>query len=126
MAAFALAICSRSAADDFLNWGGDSAPERVVWVDLGDETENVASSPDAVVDDFWEVMEPFLGVNDGAAGFLRIGADGFLNTAFGEGLSCRGRLVAPLNPVGDVGSAFELSILGVLDRGNRNAEGVAS
>lgn len=125
LAAFARAICSRSAADDFLNCG-DSGAEPAVCVDAVDEAENIVSSPEAVVEDFWDVTEPFLMGSGGKLDFFVAGAEGFLKTPFTDGLGWRVRAATFWGPLGDAGSYLSFPKLGVLDRERRAVDGVAA
>lgn len=53
---------------------GDSSPVPAVCVDVVDAPENMASSPEAVVEDFCDVIELFLSFAPGAA-FVSVGPD---------------------------------------------------
>lgn len=117
LVAFARAICSLRAADAFLNCGGDSA-DAAVCADVVDAAENRVSSPDAVVEDFWDVSESFLGVPDGVLlVFSAVGMEGFLNRPFTGGRAWLGRAATALGPMGDAAVKPGFSGLGVLERG---------
>lgn len=124
LAAFALAICSRSAADAFLNCGGESEVAAVC-ADVEDAAEKIKSSPEVVVEDFWDARESFRGVPTGVVVLLIAGAGGFFNRPFRDGLGCSGRVDSVFDPMGDEMSSFGFSGLGVLARGTRTLDGDA-
>lgn len=124
LAAFALAICSRSAADAFLNCGGESELAAVC-AEVEDAAEKIVSSPEVVVEDFWDTRESFLGVPAGVVVLLEAGADGVFNRPFGDGLGCSGRAGSIFDATGDATSSFGFSGLGVLARGTRTLDGDA-
>lgn len=123
-AAFALAICSLKAADDFLLEAteGDSAESIVsaVFVDVLEAPEGFVSE---VAEDLWEAEDAFLGV---CAGALLSSAvmDGFLNSPVMDCLGFTGRAASVFEPYFDAGVPFaRLSGLGVLDRGTSGGFG---
>lgn len=77
LAALAFAICSRSAADDFLNWG-DVSPEVADCIVVADDTAETLSSPEAVVDDFCEADDPLRKGLEGVHAVFSVGAEGLL------------------------------------------------
>lgn len=125
LAAFALAICSRSAADDFLNWG-EVSPEAADCTVVADDTAERLSSPEAVVEDFCEAFDPFRkGLAGGMDVFTRPGVEGFLRL-FRDGRAWTVRADCVLDPfVGVPALRLGFSGLGVRERGSRALEGDA-
>ena len=120
LAARALAICSRRAADDFrADWGeAESAESEVIPVlpDAAEAPEGFDPSLD-VADESREVVETFLGVSF-AAVLLIFGIEGFLNRPLMDGLLVGGRAATVLAPNFDtVTSGPRFSGLGDLDWG---------
>lgn len=115
----AFAICSRSAADDFLlEDTGDATTESAVsavWADVVDTLDGFVPDED-VIEDLCELADTFLGV-PGAALAPSAGTDGFLNRPLSEGLDPTGRVARVFDPNREVGtSCARFSGLGVLDR----------
>lgn len=117
LAAFAFAICSRRAADDFLLVapGGEPADSTVGAVDVGEALDGLVSSAE-VVEDLWDAREAFREAPAGVD-LSRVGIEGFLKRPVTDGLAFAGleaTVFDPYRPVGTGSGRF--SGLGVLDR----------
>lgn len=125
-AAFAFAICSLNAADDFraevTEWASSEATVSAVLVDVVDAFDGFVPSQE-VAEDLCEADETFLGVP--AAGVLSSAdMDGFLKRPVREGLGLTERDATDLDPSLDAGtSGMRFSGLGVLDRPNPTVAG---
>lgn len=124
LAALAFAICSRSAADDFLNWG-DISPEVADCIVVADEIAETLSSPEAVVEDFCEADEPLRKGWEGVLDVFRVGAEGLLRL-LKEGRAWTVRADSVLDPaIGIPALRLGFSGLGVRERNSRALEGDA-
>lgn len=129
LAAFAFAICSRNAADDFLDagWGASSAESTVRAVDTVEALERFRSSLDVIeyLIDGTDIlgtgrMDKSDDVKLVEVGLTNAGIDGFLNRPFTEARGFRALAVIVLDPYLETDGSKSFSGLGV--RGPMEAE----
>lgn len=129
-AAFALAICSRNAADDFraVDIGASSTESTVNAVEAVEALDKLRPSPEVLDDlaDASDALRDGLGGISETIGLSRDGKEGFLYRLFMEALGLKGRTATVFDPCleAEVSKRFSgLGVEGPTEADNEGREG---